>query len=111
MPEAEIHPDAKASKCRAMSPSSWTAMDVGRRRAGCRASKGTGAGWRRCAAPIRAAGEIGIKVITIYSFSAENWSRPATEIGELMGLLRRFVRNDLAELHQQQRARAHHRRP
>ena len=48
---------------------------------------------------IRAAGEIGIKYITIFSFSAENWTRPASEIGELMGLLRRFVRNDLAELH------------
>ena len=49
---------------------------------------------------VRAAGEIGIKIVTIFSFSAENWSRPASEIGELMGLLRRFVRNDLAELHQ-----------
>ncbi|MFN3656393.1 MAG: isoprenyl transferase [Pseudolabrys sp.] len=48
---------------------------------------------------IRAAGEIGIGVITIFSFSSENWSRPASEVGELMGLLRRFVRNDLAELH------------
>ena len=48
---------------------------------------------------IRAAGEIGIKIVTIFSFSAENWSRPASEIGELMGLLRRFIRNDLAELH------------
>src|SRR5262247_2372542 len=48
---------------------------------------------------IHAAGEIGIKIVTIFSFSAENWSRPASEIGELMGLLRRFVRNDLAELH------------
>ena len=48
---------------------------------------------------IRAAGEIGIEVITIFSFSSENWSRPAAEIGELMGLLRRFIRNDLAELH------------
>ena len=48
---------------------------------------------------IRAAGEIGIKVITIFSFSSENWSRPAAEVGELMGLLRRFIRNDLAELH------------
>jgi undecaprenyl diphosphate synthase len=48
---------------------------------------------------IRAAGEIGVKIITIFSFSAENWSRPASEIGELMGLLRRFIRNDLAELH------------
>jgi undecaprenyl diphosphate synthase len=48
---------------------------------------------------IRAAGEIGIKFITIFSFSAENWSRPANEVVELMGLLRRFIRNDLAELH------------
>jgi undecaprenyl diphosphate synthase len=48
---------------------------------------------------IRAAGELGIKYVTIFSFSAENWSRPASEIGELMGLLRRFIRNDLAELH------------
>jgi undecaprenyl diphosphate synthase len=49
---------------------------------------------------IRAAGEIGIGFITIFSFSAENWSRPASEVHELMGLLRRFIRNDLAELHQ-----------
>jgi len=48
---------------------------------------------------IRAGSEIGIKYITIFSFSAENWSRPANEVGELMGLLRRFIRNDLAELH------------
>ena len=48
---------------------------------------------------VRAAGEIGIRYLTIISFSAENWSRPASEIGELMGLLRRFIRNDLAELH------------
>jgi undecaprenyl diphosphate synthase len=48
---------------------------------------------------IRAAGEIGIEFVTIFSFSAENWSRPASEVHELMGLLRRFIRNDLAELH------------
>ena len=49
---------------------------------------------------VRAAGEIGISYLTIFSFSAENWARPASEIRDLMGLLRRFVRNDLAELHQ-----------
>jgi undecaprenyl diphosphate synthase len=49
---------------------------------------------------IRAAGEIGIQIVTIFSFSAENWSRPVSEVSELMGLLRRFIRNDLAELHQ-----------
>jgi undecaprenyl diphosphate synthase len=49
---------------------------------------------------VRAAGEIGISILTIFSFSAENWSRPVSEIRDLMGLLRRFIRNDLAELHQ-----------
>ncbi len=48
---------------------------------------------------VRAAGELGIRVLTLYSFSAENWSRPRSEIIDLMNLLRRFVREDLAELH------------
>jgi undecaprenyl diphosphate synthase len=48
---------------------------------------------------VRAAIDIGIRYLTIFSFSAENWARPASEIGELMGLLRRFIRNDLADLH------------
>jgi undecaprenyl diphosphate synthase len=49
---------------------------------------------------VRAAGELGISYLTIFSFSAENWARPASEIRDLMGLLRRFIRNDMAELHQ-----------
>jgi undecaprenyl diphosphate synthase len=48
---------------------------------------------------VRAAGELGIGVLTIFSFSSENWSRPQSEIRDLMALLRRFIRNDLAELH------------
>jgi undecaprenyl diphosphate synthase len=48
---------------------------------------------------VRAAGEMGIGVLTIFSFSSENWSRPASEIRDLMGLLKRFIRHDLAELH------------
>jgi undecaprenyl diphosphate synthase len=48
---------------------------------------------------VRAAGELGIGILTIFSFSAENWSRPQAEIRDLMGLLRLFVRNDLADLH------------
>ena len=48
---------------------------------------------------VRAAGELGISYLTIFSFSSENWSRPASEIGDLFGLLRRFIRNDLASLH------------
>jgi undecaprenyl diphosphate synthase len=47
---------------------------------------------------VRAAGELGIDFLTIFSFSAENWSRPQSEIRDLMGLLRLFIRNDLADL-------------
>ena len=48
---------------------------------------------------VRAARELGISYLTIFSFSSENWSRPKSEIMDLLGLLRRFVRNDLADLH------------
>ena len=48
---------------------------------------------------VRAAGELGIGTLTIFSFSSENWSRPPAEVRDLMALLRRFIRNDLAELH------------
>jgi undecaprenyl diphosphate synthase len=48
---------------------------------------------------VRAAMELGLQHLTIFSFSSENWSRPAGEIDELMGLMRRFIRRDLAELH------------
>ncbi len=48
---------------------------------------------------VRAANELGISVLTIFSFSSENWSRPPSEIRDLLGLLRRFIRNDLVDLH------------
>ena len=48
---------------------------------------------------VRAAIELGIDFLTIYSFSSENWSRPPEEIDDLMGLIKRFIRRDLAELH------------
>ena len=48
---------------------------------------------------VRAAIELGIEYLTIYSFSSENWTRPAEEIGDLMGLMRRFIRQDLVDLH------------
>ncbi|MCJ8158571.1 isoprenyl transferase [Sphingomonas sp. LaA6.9] len=47
---------------------------------------------------VRAAGELGLEVLTLYAFSSENWRRPATEISDLMGLLRRFIVNDIDEL-------------
>jgi len=48
---------------------------------------------------VETAAELGITHLTLFSFSSENWSRPKQEIYDLFGLLRRFVRRDLAELH------------
>jgi undecaprenyl diphosphate synthase len=48
---------------------------------------------------VKAAGDLGIQYLTIYSFSTENWSRPKTEVSFLLDLLRRFIRQDVAELH------------
>jgi len=42
---------------------------------------------------------MGIRYLTLYGFSTENWRRPADEVNDLMGLLRFYIRRDLAELH------------
>ncbi len=49
---------------------------------------------------VRAAMDLGIEYLTIYSFSSENWSRPVEEVNDLLGLMKRYIRRDLAELHQ-----------
>jgi undecaprenyl diphosphate synthase len=46
----------------------------------------------------RAAGDLGIEILTLYAFSSENWRRPDDEVSDLMGLLRHFIRNDIDEL-------------
>jgi undecaprenyl diphosphate synthase len=48
----------------------------------------------------RAAGDLGIEVLTLYAFSTENWRRPAEEVSDLMGLLRHFIKSDIDELAQ-----------
>jgi len=48
---------------------------------------------------VREVSDLGINWLTVYAFSSENWSRPKAEVGELMGLLKMFIRRDLAELH------------
>jgi undecaprenyl diphosphate synthase len=48
---------------------------------------------------VRAAIEFGLDYLTVYSFSMENWNRPVQEVADLMGLLKRFIHNDLNELH------------
>jgi undecaprenyl diphosphate synthase len=51
---------------------------------------------------IKAAGELGIEALTLYAFSSENWRRPASEIADLMGLLRFYLRREVAELDRNQ---------
>lgn len=50
---------------------------------------------------IAAAGAAKVTHLTLYSFSSENWRRPAAEIGELMSLLRFYLRSELATLHKE----------
>lgn len=48
---------------------------------------------------VQAAGELGIEYLTLFGFSSENWSRPESEVKELMNLLRYYLRGETAELH------------
>ncbi|MBA4091702.1 MAG: di-trans,poly-cis-decaprenylcistransferase [Sphingobium sp.] len=47
----------------------------------------------------RAAQELGLECLTLYAFSSENWKRPASEVADLMGLLRHFIQSDVDEMH------------
>ena len=47
----------------------------------------------------RAARELGLECLTLYAFSSENWKRPASEVADLMALLRHFIQSDLDEFH------------
>ena len=49
---------------------------------------------------VRAAARLGVRYLTLYSFSSENWSRPADEVSDLMALLRRYLRSEVADLHE-----------
>ncbi len=61
------------------------------------------AGHKRGAEAVRrtvtGAAELGIEYLTLYGFSSENWKRPATEVDDLMSLLRLYLVNEIAELH------------
>jgi undecaprenyl diphosphate synthase len=47
---------------------------------------------------VEAAAELGIRCLTVFGFSTENWSRPADEVSDLMGLVRSYVASDLKRL-------------
>lgn len=48
---------------------------------------------------VQAAIDLGISYLTLYGFSSENWNRPAGEVKDLMGLLRIYLRREVADLH------------
>ena len=50
---------------------------------------------------VRAAADLGVRYLTLYSFSSENWKRPLAEVEQLMELLRRYLRSEIAELYEQ----------
>ena len=47
---------------------------------------------------VRACREIGVRVLTLYAFSTENWLRPAREVKALMGLLEEYLRSEVQEM-------------
>src|SRR3546814_14947266 len=47
---------------------------------------------------LRRANELGVSYLTFYSFSSENWRRPPREVEDLMGLLRLYMRSEVADL-------------
>ena len=59
------------------------------------------AGVKALKATVAGAAELGIGCLTVFGFSTENWSRPAQEVNDLMGLLKSFVESDLDRLHQE----------
>jgi undecaprenyl diphosphate synthase len=63
--------------------------------------RGHAAGAESVRAVIRACQKAGVKYLTLYAFSVENWSRPKAEIGGLMALLKQFIRHNEHELHEQ----------
>jgi undecaprenyl diphosphate synthase len=67
-------------------------------RRGFERAKGHEAGAESVRAIVRACGEVGVEVLTLYSFSTENWRRPHAEIQALMGLLQTYLTTELGEL-------------
>ncbi len=60
--------------------------------------EGHRAGLDACRAVVRAAHELGVKVLTLYVFSLENWNRPKPEVDELMRLLESYLDEEIDEV-------------
>jgi undecaprenyl diphosphate synthase len=64
-------------------------------------NEGHNAGADTVKARLRDAAELGIRELTVYSFSTENWSRPAEEVQGLMKMMSRRIAGETPELHEQ----------
>ena len=60
---------------------------------------------------LRGCPDRGIRYLTIYAFSSENWKRPEGEVADLMGLLRLYLRREVGQFERQRRPDRLHRRP
>jgi undecaprenyl diphosphate synthase len=85
---------------RSMSPLSWMETDAGHRSIPWDVYWGIARAWKPFVRSCGRAGEIGIRYLTLYAFSMENWSRPAKEVDALMRLLDEYLRSELAEMMQ-----------
>jgi len=48
---------------------------------------------------LKAAVKAGVEYLTLFGFSSENWKRPASEVDDLMGLLRHYLKREIEEIH------------
>ncbi len=62
-------------------------------------SEGHKAGYKAAQSVVRHAGKIGIKVLTLFAFSSENWRRPQDEVGHIMDLFYLALTEEIGELH------------
>ena len=76
-------------------------MAAGQKRAACRAWRVIAPARKTCAARLKACVRHGIKILTIYAFSTENWGRPAEEVRGLMTILEQVIERELKELNDQ----------
>lgn len=60
--------------------------------------EGHRAGIESVRSAVELSARLGVEVLTLYAFSVENWKRPRTEVAVLMGLLKRYLRLELATL-------------
>ena len=92
--------DPAGARARGTSRSPWTATAAGPRRAACRAPRATRRGEAALFDVVEGAIEIGVKAISAYAFSTENWTRSPDEVRFLMGFNRDVIRRRRDEMHE-----------